>query len=73
MSDLSALERFLDTDPRDGGCAEAMELLHVYAELLQRGEDAARFHPRIAAHLRSCGPCEEDLEGLLLAIEDGAG
>ncbi|MEU4670415.1 hypothetical protein AB0F91_21105 [Amycolatopsis sp. NPDC023774] len=73
MSDLSALERFLDTDPRDGGCGEAMELLHVYAELLRRGEDAARFHPRIAAHLRACGPCKEDLEGLLLAIEDGAG
>ncbi|MET7998617.1 hypothetical protein ABZU76_47905 [Amycolatopsis sp. NPDC005232] len=67
------MERFLDTDPRDGGCAEAMELLRVYAELLRRGEDGGRFHPRIAVHLPSCGRCEVDLEGLLLTIEDGAG
>ncbi|MEV4603247.1 hypothetical protein AB0K15_38355 [Amycolatopsis sp. NPDC049253] len=73
MSDLNALARFLDTDPCDRGCGEAMELLHVYAELLRRGEDAARFHPSVAAHLRTYGPCEGDLEGLLLAIEDGSG
>lgn len=50
-----------------------MELLRVYAELLRRGEDGGRFHPRIAVHLPSCGRCEVDLEGLLLTIEDGAG
>ena len=33
MNGWSALDRFLRTDPRDVGCAEAMDLLHVYAEL----------------------------------------
>ena len=30
MNDWQALDRFLQTDPRDVGCAEAMEMLHVY-------------------------------------------
>jgi hypothetical protein len=25
-------------------------------------------HPGLAAHLRACGPCGEDFEGLLAAI-----
>ena len=32
MNGWSALDRFLRTDPRDVGCAEAMQVLHVYAE-----------------------------------------
>ncbi|MFI5612127.1 hypothetical protein [Amycolatopsis sp. NPDC051903] len=68
MSDLSRVLRFLDTDPQDSGCDEAMELLHVYAEVLARDEDAAHLYPRVAAHLRACGPCREDLQGLLAAI-----
>ena len=31
---MNGLERFLRTDPRDSGCERAMELLHVYAELV---------------------------------------
>ena len=34
MTGWTALDRFLHTDPRDVGCAEAMDMLHVYAELL---------------------------------------
>ena len=30
MNDWPALDRFLRTDPRDVGCAQAMEMLHVY-------------------------------------------
>ncbi|MGW4490119.1 hypothetical protein ACWEOE_40680 [Amycolatopsis sp. NPDC004368] len=70
MSDVNALVRLLETDPRDSGCDEAMALLHVYAEALQRDQNVGRLYPRIAAHLRSCGPCAEDLEGLLRAIGD---
>lgn len=33
MTGRSELERFLRTDPRDVGCAKAMEILHIYAEL----------------------------------------
>jgi hypothetical protein len=63
------LARFLETDPRDVGCDEAMAVLHVYAELVaQDAEEAAGRYPGVAAHLASCGPCEQDLTGLLAAV-----
>jgi hypothetical protein len=69
MNSWPELDRFLQTDPRDAGCATAMELLHVYAELAAADSSAAaRRYPEVAAHLRSCGPCTEDLHGLLAAI-----
>ena len=69
MSGWDELDRFLLTDPRDVGCDEAIRLLHVYADVvLDRGRDhAAARYPGIAAHFLACGPCREDLEGLLLA------
>lgn len=69
MSGWDELDRFLMTDPRDVGCDEAIRLMHVYADLvLDYGNDrAATRYPGIAAHFRACGPCSEDLEGLLLA------
>jgi hypothetical protein len=68
MNGWSALDRFLRTDPRDVGCAEAMEMLHVYAELTAAGGPAESRYPGVAAHLRACGPCGEDFEGLLAAL-----
>ena len=68
MSDSEALERFLQTDPRDVGCDRAMELLHIYAELVAADGSAAARYPGIAAHLRACGPCNEDFEGLLTLV-----
>jgi hypothetical protein len=70
MSGYSELDRFLRTDPRDVGCAQAMEMLHVYAELVAAGESAEERYPGIAAHLRACGPCGEDFDGLLAALRD---
>ena len=70
MNGWSALDRFLRTEPHDVGCAEAMELLHVYAELVAAGEPAGQRYPGIAAHLRACGPCGEDFDGLLAALHD---
>jgi hypothetical protein len=52
------------------GCEQAMEMLHVYAELVASGEPAQQRHPGIAAHLQACGPCGEDFEGLLAAVSD---
>jgi hypothetical protein len=72
MNDGQALDRFLQTDPRDVGCAEAMEMLHVYADLVALGAPAAERYPGIAAHLRACGPCGEDFEALLAAVGDTA-
>ena len=68
MKGWPALDRFLRTDPRDVGCDQAMEMLHVYAELVAAGEPAAERYAGIAAHLQACGPCGEDFEGLLAAI-----
>ena len=72
MNGWSALGRFLRTDPRDVGCAEAMQMLHVYAELAATGALAEQEYPGIAAHLRACGPCGADFEGLLAAVCDDA-
>jgi hypothetical protein len=68
MSAWTALDRFLSTDPRDVGCDEAMAILHVYAELVATGQDAGARLPGVAAHLAACGPCAEDLDGLLAAV-----
>ncbi len=40
MTGRDELYRFLRTDPRDVGCAQAMEMLHVYAELVAAGGPA---------------------------------
>jgi hypothetical protein len=69
MNSWPELDRFLRTDPRDAGCGKAMDLLHVYAELAAADSRGAEHrYPEVAAHLRACGPCAEDLEGLLAAI-----
>ena len=73
MNDWPALDDFLRTDPRDVGCAQAMEMLHVYVELVAAGGPAEQRYPGIAAHLRACGPCGEDFEGLLAAVRGDAG
>ena len=67
----TGLDRLLDVDPADAGCEHAMQVLHVYAELVSSGHDAAAAHPAVAAHLRACGPCAEDLAGLLALLDEG--
>jgi hypothetical protein len=73
VSDWPELERFLATDPRDVGCERAREILHVYVDLVLSGVDPERTHPGVAAHLRACGPCAEDFDGLLAAARDAQG
>jgi hypothetical protein len=68
MSVWVKLERFLTTDPQDAGCSETFEFIDVYVDLMLGGVGAEARYPRIAAHLRSCHPCAEDFEGLLLAV-----
>lgn len=65
---VARIERFLDTDPRDVGCEQAMEILHVYVDLVAGDGGAEARYPGMAAHLRACGPCAEDFEGLLAAV-----
>ena len=70
MNGWSELDRFLRTDPRDVGCAQAMEMLHVYAVLVAASEPAEERYLGIAAHLQACGPCGEDFDGLLDALRE---
>jgi hypothetical protein len=65
---MNGIQRFLRTDPDDAGCAQTMELLHVYVEEALRGGEPEVRLPGVAAHLRSCSPCEEDRQGLLAAV-----
>jgi hypothetical protein len=66
VTEWTRFQRFLATDPRDVGCDEAMEVLHIYAEL--SAEARTQRYPGIAAHLHACGPCADDFDGLLAAI-----
>ena len=59
------LQALLDVHPDDSGCAEAWNAMEVYAELVAAGVDAAVEYPRVAAHLRDCDPCAEDLAGVV--------
>ena len=72
MNGWPELDRFLRTDPGDVGCAQAMDMLHVYAELAAAGQRVHQQYTGIAAHLRACGPCGEDFDGLLAALRDEA-
>jgi hypothetical protein len=65
-----ALDRLLYTDPADVGCEQALLTLHAYVELAGTGEDPEARHPGIAAHLRACGPCGDDYDGLLLTVRE---
>lgn len=70
MSAWQSLEKFLATDPQDVGCDQAVAILHVYVDLLAVGIDPAARYPGVAAHLAACGPCADDVAGLLAAVQD---
>ena len=69
MTDWTALERFLDTDPADVGCEQAMDILHVYADLLAAGADAAQqTTPAWRPTWPPAAPAARTSAGLLAAI-----
>jgi len=66
----AALDAFLRTDPADVGCDRAIQVLHIYVDLVVEGRDPASRYPGVAAHLAACGPCGEDFRGLLAAVTE---
>ena len=62
----------LRTGPRVVGCTQAMEVLHIYAELAAARDPVEESYPGIGAQLRACGRCGEDCEGLLTTLGDDA-
>ena len=68
MTNWTALDRFLTTDPRDIGCEEAMAVLEEYVDLVVSDPETAKHYVGVVAHLDACGPCAEDFHGLLAAV-----
>ncbi len=73
MTGEGALDHFLDTDPRDVGCEQALAMLHIYVDAVLADAAAAARYPGVEAHPRACGPCAEDFSGLLDAVTDDPG
>jgi len=67
------LTTFLRTDPRDVGYDRAMEMLHVYTDLVAIDAAAAKRYPGIAPHLDACGPCTDDFHALLATLTNADG
>ena len=63
MNGERALDDFLRTDPRDVGCAQAAEMLHVYADMVATGAPAEQQYPawrtcaRAARAMRTSRDC----------------
>lgn len=64
MTGWESLLQFLTVDLLDAGCAETFAMLEQYTERVPTN-DAAQCLPDVAAHLRVCSSCSEDLDGLL--------
>jgi hypothetical protein len=71
MNGERALYDFVRTDPRDVGCAQAMEMLPSTPTWWPRAP-RRRGNTPASAHLRPCGPCGEEIEGLLAAVRGDA-
>jgi hypothetical protein len=67
--DWSILDRLIHIDPRDVGCGETAETVHIFAELATADPaEAARRFRGVQVHLDACSPCALDLHGLLAVL-----
>ena len=56
----------------DPGCEACFAVMDEVAEAEAAGEDVAERFPAVAAHVRDCAACREDLAGLLASLEGPA-
>ena len=66
--DDADLTEVLRVDANDPGCDACARRFEQIAEAMVLGLDAERLFPDVAAHLRACASCSEDLTGLIDAI-----
>ena len=66
---VGALYELVHVDERDRGCDATTRRLAGYAELLLRDSDPAQLLPSVAAHLRACRACRDDLDRLVELIQ----
>ena len=64
MTDAHLLHELLGRPSDDPGCAACFDVMDEAAEALAAGEDISRRFAHVAAHVRDCAACREDLEGL---------
>ena len=76
MTDWPELDQFLRTDPRDVGCDQALQVLHVYVDLVlsETAESAGRRYPesprtcwradRAPTTMTDCSPPPAGLPGM---------
>ena len=64
----ASARRLLSPDPRDVGCSETFDHVDRYVEALLAGREHDPLYTGVTAHLRGCGPCREDFEGLIAAV-----
>jgi hypothetical protein len=57
------------TRDRELSCDEVFEMLDVFVELLNQGEDVVKLLPLVQHHLDMCPDCREEYEVLLASIQ----
>ena len=57
------------TEDVEYSCDDAYDLLDVYAEMKELGEDTAKLLPLVEFHIKMCGNCREEFEVLLKTIQ----
>lgn len=50
-------------------CEATGALMHQYAEMVARGDDAMQLLPLVHRHIEMCPDCREELEALLRAMK----
>lgn len=62
------LQMLAMTEDVEYSCEDAYDLLDIYTEMKERGEDTAKLMPLVEFHVKMCGNCREEFEALLKAI-----
>lgn len=72
--DDRSLTRFLElieqTNEGEYTCAETLDLLDEYAEMVANHQDAATIMPLVKGHIEHCVDCTERYEALLRILEE---
>jgi hypothetical protein len=65
----SMLVTLAQTQTHELSCDDVYALLDVFAERVNRGDDAAQLMPLVQHHLEMCPDCREELVALLRSME----
>jgi hypothetical protein len=57
------------TSTEEWNCNECFDQLDIFAEMVLAGKPAAEAMPLVQDHLNRCGPCKDEFEALLDALQ----